>query len=417
MATALPAQMVGKAETGSFLLKGGTLITVSADTIQGDLFISDGKIAAMGAGLSGDQNTQVIDCSGLFVYPGMIDGGTHLGLAEIGSISLTRDSDEIGDFTPHMKALTAVNPNSILIPVTRVNGITMVLSKPSGGMFPGTASLIHLFGYSPSQMDAGFEAIVLNFPTTGKRGRFDRRSEEKIKKDDDEAMKKLNEIWERASEFARIDSAGAVDELKYLPEWQSLLPAVKANAPVLIHVEKEKDILKAIRWVKEKQVNAIFSGANEGWRVADSIAEADIPVITGPVLAMPSRSYDRYDTPYRNAGVMLEAGVKVALQTEEGENVRNLPYHAGFAATYGMGKEAALRAVTLTTAEIFGVDDKVGSLDVGKIANVFVADGDPFETKTQILHLFIHGYKVPLESRQSLLYDEFLDRHPGAIMH
>ena len=409
----LNAQMVGKPEKGTFLLDNATLIPVSSDTLVGDLLVRDGKIAAIGEQLEPPSDAQIVDCNGKYVYPGMIDAGTQLGLAEIGSISLTNDANELGEFAPHMQALTAVNPNSVLIPVTRVNGITTVLTKPAGGVFPGQAALVHLVGYTPAQMDAGFEPLVINFPRTGRRGRFDQRTDEKIKEDDKKALENLDEVWEKANSYARVDSAGKAGDLDYQPELRAMLPAVRGEVSVLINVDREKEILAAIHWVTKHKINAIFCGVDEGWRVADSIAAAGIPVITGPVLAMPDRSYDRYDTPYRNAGLMAKAGVKVALQTEEKENVRNLPYHAGFAAAYGMGREEALRAVTLTPAEIFGVDDQVGSLEVGKLANLVVANGDLFETSTDIEDVFILGYRIPMESRHSLLYDEFLKREPG----
>ncbi len=154
-------------------------------------------------------------------------------------------------------------------------------------------------------------------------------------------------------------------------------------------------------------------GVAEGWRVAEKIAKAGIPVITGPVLSLPRRESDRYDVPYTNASKMHKAGVKVALRTDNAENTRNLPFNAGFAAAYGMGTEEALKSVTIIPAEIFGISDKYGSIEKGKVANIFVADGDPFETKTRIEKLFIRGWDIPLESRQTLLYDEFLERTPG----
>ena len=180
-----------------------------------------------------------------------------------------------------------------------------------------------------------------------------------------------------------------------------------------IEVNKQSDILQAIKWIRENNIKAVLTGVAEGWRVADSIAASGLPVITGPVLSMPSRESDRYDQAYRNAGLMQKAGVKVALRTDEAENVRNLPFNAGFAATYGMGREEALKAVTIVPAEIFGLADELGSIEVGKRANLFIADGDPFEPATQIKYLFIDGWNVPIESRQTLLYEEFLNREPG----
>ena len=165
--------------------------------------------------------------------------------------------------------------------------------------------------------------------------------------------------------------------------------------------------------MKDKNLKVIFTGVTEGWRVAEELAESGIPVITGPVLSIPGRSYTRYDVNYRNPGVMQKAGVTVALRTNDAENARNLPFNAGFAATYGMGIEEALKSITINPAKIFGLEDQYGSVTEGKVANLFVSTGDPFEMKTDITHLFIHGWNVPIESRHTLLYNEFLHRSPG----
>lgn len=411
------AQM-SKGRTGTFALTNATIETVTDGTIEGGtLIIQDGKITDLGSSTPVPSGAEEIDCSGLTIYPGMIDGGTRLGLVEVGSDARTRDYNEIGDLIPQMKALTAVNPNSVLIPVTRVNGVTTVLSVPSGGLLPGTAALINLHGYTPDQMYAGFEGIVLNFPTTGRRGRWDRRSDEDIKKEAEKSLKKINEIFERAEEYYRLDSAVAAGEGKviidYYPEMDALLPVIKGEQALLVEVNAAEDIKSAIKWSKENDYKVIFTGVSEGWRVADKIAEAKIPVITGPVLTIPNRDYDSYDKAYANPGLMKKAGVKVAIRTSDAENVRNLPYNAGFAVAYGMDRVEALKAVTIVPAEIFGVDDMLGSLEKGKSATLFVTDGDPFETKTQVKYVFIDGWMIPLESRHTQLYDEFLERSPG----
>ncbi len=405
-------QQIAKSENGTFALTNATIETVANGTIKGTVLISDGKISAVGK-VQVPAGAQEIDCSGLIIYPGMIDAGTTLGLQEVGSVSLTRDADEIGDITPHMKALTAVNPNSVLIPVTRVSGVTTVLTKPTGGLFPGTASVINLHGYTPDQMHIGADVIIMNYPSSGRRGRRDSRSEEDVKKAEEKAQKKLNDAWEEATLYSRIDKEGGKSAIGYNAAMEALAPATRGELVVHIEVNKKNDILGALKWIKKNQVNAVLTGVSEGWRVADSIAAAGTPVITGPVLSRPGRSSDRYDTPYKNAGVMSKAGVKVAIRTNNSENVRNLPYNAGFAAAYGMGREAALKSITINPAEILGVGDQLGSIEPGKMANLFVADGDIFETKTQVKFLFINGWQVPMESRHTLLYDEFLNREPG----
>ena len=406
-------QQVSKSERGTFLLKNATIHTITKGTFVGDVMIDNGKISQVGTIDQAPAGSTTIELTGKHVYPGMIDGGTRLGLGEIEAVSLTNDFNELGDFVPHMQALTAVNPNSVSIPVTRTNGVTTVIANPSGGLFPGTAALINLHGYTPERMYAGFKGVILNFPKSSKRGRWDRRTKDEIKKDKVKAITKLNAIWDKAELYTKIDS-GAVANSKtrvdYNPQMNALQPVVKHEVPLMINVNKKGDILSAIEWVKERNVKAIFCGVAEGYLVADELAEANIPVITGPTLSVPGRDYARYDVVYKNPGVMQKAGVKVALKTDENENTRNLPFNAGFAAAYGMGTEEALKAVTIVPAEIFGVADQYGSIEAGKVANLFVTDGDPFETKTTVEYLFIDGYKVPIESRHTLLYDEFLER-------
>ncbi len=410
------AQQVKKAEKGVFLLKNGTLHTITSGTYVGDILLKEGIISEIGRNLSQSPDAKVIDCTGKHIYPGMIDGGSRVGLSEVSSVSMTNDYSELGDFIPHMKALTAVNPNAVAIPVTRVNGVTTVFAKPAGGTFPGTGALIDLFGYSPEQMNSGAEGVIMNFPSTGRRGRFDRRSDEDIKKDVEKALKNANDVWESALQYHKMDSTAKAENQKWMtnnPQMDALMPIVRGNAPLFIEVNSKGDIEGALEWIAEKKCKAVLTGVSEGWRVADKIAKAKIPVITGPMLAVPGRDNDRYDAAYTNPGKMSKAGIKVAIRTDGSENTRNLPFNAGFAAAYGMGVEEALKAVTINAAEIFGVADKYGSLEKNKVANLFVSTGDPFETKTQIEKLFIRGWNIPMESRHTLLYDEFLERTPG----
>ncbi len=410
------SQQVSKPSQGTYALTNATIETVTKGTVKGTLVVENGNISAIGPNVAIPPEAKVVDCSGLFIYPGLIDAGTQLGLVEVSSVSLTADANELGDIIPQMQALTAVNPNATAIPVTRVEGVTTTLVVPVGGTVPGTAALINLVGYTPDQMYAGFKGIVMNYPSSGRRGRRDSRTDEQRKKDEDKQLKKINDMWDQLALYHRLDSmAGtqSASSLDYNPEMEAMLPAYRGEIPVLLEVNQASAIESAIKWVKKRKINAIFTGVAEGWRVADQLAEAKIPVITGPMLSMPTRASDRYDTPYANPGKMHKAGVKVAIRSNDTENVRNLPFNAGFAAAYGMGKEAALKAVTIVPAEIMGVADRLGSLEKGKSATLFVTDGDPFETKTQVKHLFIDGWNIPLDSRHIRLYNEFLERSPG----
>jgi imidazolonepropionase-like amidohydrolase len=407
----LRAQIDGeviKPYKGNFLLQHAQIYTVSQGTLEDtDLLIRDGKIAAIGKNLP-EENHLLIDCTGKRLYPGLIDSGTSLGLVEVNSLPETQDYLELGKVTPQMQALTAVNPNAVAIPVTRVSGVTTVLTQPRGGYFPGTAALIQLNGYTPDQMDAGFRAVLMNFPSAAKAGSYDNRSAETIQEEADKAIKEIDALWEKAEAYRAIQENGG--RLAYYPEMAQLAKVSSGELPLFIEVNAAGDILRAMEWVDGKSIRPVFTGVAEGWKVAEKLAAAGIPVIAGPVLSLPSRQSDPYDASYTNASRLQKAGVKVALRTQDSENVRNLPFHAGFAAAYGMGTEEALKAITLHPAEIFQVDDKLGSLEVGKSATLFLADGDPFEPKTQIEQVFIDGYKIPMTNRHIRLYQEFLDR-------
>ncbi len=403
---------VMKARGGKFALTNAKIYTVTNGVIEnGTIIINNGIIEAVGANITIPSDAEVFDYAGREIYPGMIDSGTQLGLKEIGSIQEAQDFREFGAITPHMQALTAVNPNSTAIPVTRVSGVTTALTMPGGGVLPGTAATINLFGYTPDQMFAGSKAMIMNFPSSARRGRRRRQSPEDAKKAMERALKTVNEAWDKAELYAKVQGS---DEARYYPEMEALAKVVNGELPLYIEVNAAKDIINAIAWVEDRGYkNVVLTGVSEGWRVAKEIAEAGLPVITGPVQSVPTRQSDAYDAAYANPGAMQQAGVKVAIRSGDTENSRNLPYHAGFAAAYGMGREEALKAVTINAAEIMGVSDQIGSIEVGKKANIFVSTGDPFETSTKILDVYIDGYKIPMTSRQIRLYDEFLNRTPS----
>ena len=403
------SDVIRQARSAKFAITNAKIYTVTNGVIEkGTIVIDNGVIAAVGANVAIPSDAVVFDYEGQEVYPGMIDSGTQLGLIEIGSIDEAQDDREFGDITPQMEALTAVNPNSEAIPVTRVSGVTTVITRPTGGVLPGMAATINLFGYTPDQMYAGSKGLVINFPNSGRRWRQTAAEAEKAR---ERALKSLNETWDKAELYAKIEDS---DEVRYYPEMEAIAKAIKGEVLIYIEVNAAKDILSALEWIKNRELeNVVFTGVSEGWRVAEEIATAGIPVITGPVQSLPTRQSDRYDQAYKNPGLMAEAGIKVAIRTDGTENSRNLPYNAGFAAAYGMGKEEALKAITINAAEIMGIGDQIGSIEVGKKANLFVSTGDPFETSSQILDVFIDGYQVPMTSRQIDLYNEFLHRVPG----
>ncbi len=413
-------QITQKPGFGKYAITNATVHTVSNGIIENGVVLVDGeKIAGVGSKMKIPADYQQLDATGKHVYPGFMDSGTILGLQEVGAVAVTNDQAELGSFNPHVRAFTAINPGSASIPVTRVNGVTHVISMPVSGRISGKATLIDLYGYSPDSMAVeGNAALHLNFPSSLKRGWWDDRKEEEIEEQYRKNLKELDEFWDKALFYDKMMKAYKADPgNKKKPDadekMQAMREVVNGSIPVVISVDREKDILNAIEWTKEhSEGRFILAGVEDGWRVAEEIAEAGLPCLV-ETLYTPARDYDNYRRPYQNPGLLHEAGVKVAIATGGSENVRNAPYHAGYAAAYGLGTEEAVKALTINPAEIFGVGDLLGSIEEGKQANLFISDGDPFEPMTQIEQVFIRGYKIPMVSRHTQLYDEFLNR--GAV--
>lgn len=411
------AQITEKPEFGKFAITGATIHTVTNGIIEDGVILIEGeKIAYVGNNIRVTGDYQRIDATGKHIYPGFIDGWSGLGLVEVSAVAVTVDDAEVGQFNPNMYAFTAFNPHSASVPVTRVSGVTTVLSKPRSGSISGKAAVMDLWGYSPDSMAVKKSgALVMNLPSSTGGGWWDNRSEEEIKKQYDRQIKEINDFMAKARFYNEMMSAYESDpsgktKPDHDPRMEAMREVLNGDVPVVITADSEQEILDAIEWAKDYEgMEFILAGVTEGWRVADEIAEAGMGVLT-TTLYTPSRDYDNYQRPYQNPGLMAEAGVKVAIVSDDTENSRNTAFEAGYAATYGMGTEEALKAVTINPAELFGVADKIGSLEEGKQANLFISDGDPFEPLTQIEQVFIKGYKIPMQSRHSQLYDEFLKR-------
>lgn len=428
--TGAMAQIPEKATFGKYALINAEIHTVSNGVIkQGTVLINGKNIEFVGTNAKITDQYQVIDCTGKRIYPGFIDSFTYLGLVEISAVPVTVDNAEIGNYNPQMRAFTSINPTAAAIPVTRVSGVTTVIAAPTSGRISGKATLINLYGYSPDSMAvAGNAALNMTWPSLGGGGfgggggggfGGQQRTPEQIREAFDQNLREIQEYFDRSKFYdTMMDAYEANTTGKKRPDKDQQMDAMRevidGKIPVVISVNAERDILEVLKWIeKNKHLKFVLASVAEGWRVADKIAEAGVPVIVGPMLRTPTRGYDNYQRPYQNAGLLAKAGVKIAIMSGDTENVRNLIYNAGYAATYGLGTEEAVKAITLNPAEIFGVADKIGSIQEGKMANLFIADGDPFEPSTTVEQVFISGNKIPMVSRQNQLYLEFIRRDPS----
>jgi imidazolonepropionase-like amidohydrolase len=425
------AQQIGSPTTqsgvmpprGVFVIRNAHLVTVSgAEIDNGTVVIRDGKIAAIGADVSAPSGAQTIDARGLSVYPGMIDAGTAMGLTEVGQGAAgTVDTTEVGDMNPNARAIIAINPHSAHIAVTRVDGITTAVSLPAGGLISGQGAIINLVGTTPLEMAVVPEAVlVINYPRVGtSAGDFGGGQQQtnltEALATSSRQVEQLRKLLRDAEAYGRSQDAYAKDKSLPRPEHNvvlaALVPYVRGERPVIFRADREAEIRGAVRFAEELKLKPIILGGDEAWRVATFLKEKNVPVIITGILDLPPREDDYYDTLYANAARLQQAGVRFCISTgNSGASVRNLPFYAGMAAAFGLPKAEALKAVTLYPAEIMGVGDRLGSLDVGKIANLVVTDGDLLETRTTVRYLFIDGREVSLQSRHTDLNDAFKNR-------
>jgi imidazolonepropionase-like amidohydrolase len=411
---------------GVYAIRNAKIVTVTgAEIANGTLVIgADGRINAVGASVAVPTGARTIDGSGLTVYPGMMDAGTSMGLSEIpqGAAS-TVDISEVGSFNPNAQAYYGINPHSAHVGVTRVVGITHVASLPTGGIISGTAAIMNLAGWTAPEMQVNPKAaIVINLPRSGFAGRgfggggaAQQGNTQDAQRARERQLDSLRTILRDAEAYGKAIDAAERD--RTLPRVQrdvvlaSLVPAVRGQMPVVFTADRASDIRAAINFAKEMKLKPIILGGGDAWQVASFLRENDVPVIVNSVMQLPRREDDPYDVNYSSPSKLQRAGVRFAISAgDEGAEVRNLPYTAGMASAFGLPKDEALKAVTLYPAQIMGVADRFGSIEVGKVANLVVTDGDLLEAKTNTKYLFIDGRPVPLNSKHTDLNDLFKDR-------
>ena len=394
-------------------LVGGTIHTVSGSVIQkGTVLFEAGKITAVGTNINLPPGTEEIDISGKQVYPGMIAAHTIIGLVEIGAVRATLDYIEVGDIKPNVRAQTAFNPDSEILPVTRANGITLALSVPGGGAISGTSGLMMLDGWT-------WEDMTLKAPV-GLHVRWPRMdinqsrfadSPEEQQETRDKHIKLIRAAFTEARAYLKAKEAESQHGVPYHDSdlrWDAMIPVLKGEIPVMVHANEIRQIQAAVDWATEEGVQMVLVGGRDAWRMTDLLKEKDIAVIIDGVHVTPRRRWEDYDTPFTNALKLYQAGVKFCITGGGGAaHERNLPYHAATAAAYGLPKEEALKAVTLYPAQILGIADQVGSIEEGKDATLIVTDGDPLEIMTHIEREFIQGRDIDLSSRHTQLYTKY----------
>jgi imidazolonepropionase-like amidohydrolase len=403
-------------------LVGGTLHPVSGpDVANGTIILRDGKIAAMGAGIEVPAGAKVVDVKGRHVYPSLFPPLTELGLTEISSVRATVDTTELGEINPQARADFAMNFDSELLPVARSAGILVAGVTPIGGIVSGSLAAMKLDGWT--REDATLRApaaIVVRWPDLAidrsPAARISVRLQEKRR---DEALEKLKNVFAEARAYARAKAAegkAGIPRHDQDPKLEALLPALEGQLPVIVVAQRVAQLRGALAWAREEKLNLVLAGARDGWRVADEIAKANVPVIVEQPIELPTRPDEPYDANFASAGVMAKAGVRLAFTDgSNASNTRNLPHQAAAAVAFGFPREKAVAAMTLEPARILGVADRIGSLEPGKDATVIVTDGDILDLRTHVLAAWLDGRALDLTDKQKLLYERYRNRpKPGS---
>ena len=407
-------QIPGAPQKRPICIRNATVHTVSGETISnGSVLFKDGKITEVGEGLSFPADTEVIEGKGLHVYPGLIESYSSLGLVEIDSIRASIDTTEIGSINPNVRAAVAFNPDSEAIPVARANGVLASFVAPSGGLVSGRAAVMVLDGWTWEGMTLQPDAaMAVTWPRFGNapRGRRGGGGEpDAAAGSENDRLGPLHELIRETKAYALARAKASEDQPIDL-RLESMVSVVEGKTPMFVQANSTKQIQTAIAFGKQYNLKIILMGGADAMQCANLIKEAKVPVVVAGVYRLPTRHDAPYDSAYTLPAQLQEAGIQFSIASDGrfgASGVRNLPYHAATAAAYGLTEDQAVRSITLSPAEIFGVAHRVGSLSVGKDATLIVTDGNILETPTQVTKAFIQGRQVDLTSKHTQLNEKY----------
>ena len=413
-APALEAQTPAPPQAGPIALTGGTVHTVSGEVIPGGTVVfEDGVITAVGREVPVPAGARTIDVSGREVYPGFVDAYSAMGLSEIGAVDVTLDLNELGPFNPNVQAHVAVNPESRHIGVARSNGVLVTVSSPSGGLVSGMAAAMMMEGWTWEEMtlqpDVG---LIVNWPSPlaspwggGQRDPEARYTEE---------IAELREHFASARAYAqarRAEAAGQAPAVRTDPRLEAMIPVLEGTVPVIVAANELRQLQDAVDWAEREGVRLILRGGRDAHLLADHLAARQVPVLLTSVLDSPSRAWEAYDEEYTLPGRLHRAGVQIAITGGAAPAYANrLPFEAGAAVGFGLPQEAALRAVTLNPARFLGIDDRVGSIAVGRDATLMITTGNPLEYESTVEQVFIQGREVDMGDAQRTFYEKYRQR-------
>jgi len=393
-------------------LQGATIHTVTNGVIEnGTILFNNGVITAIGTDVQLPAGTRVVDASGKHIYPGLIDAYSTVGISEIGSVDVSSDTNELGDFNPNVRAEVAVNAESRHIGTTRSAGVLVSLTTPGGGLISGMSSALNLEGWSWEEMSLeSAAALNVNWPNPNPRrggrgggrggGAGDAPTYE-------ERVQELKDFFAEARAYR--DAVAAGEEVRSDSRYAAMIPALNGEIPVVVAADGAAQINDAITWGQGEGVRIVIRGGRDAIHVADRLVSENIPVILTSTMAAPGRAYEGYDGAYSMPARLYEAGVKFAISGGAGALYTNrLPWEAGVAVAFGLPEEEAVKAVTINAAEFMGLDDRVGSLEAGKQATLLITTGNPLDMTTNIEQAYIQGRELDMNDIQKHFFEKYM---------
>jgi len=408
-----------KPYAGRLFITGGTIHVGNGQVIEnGTIEVNNGKIVRVGADIQPSGDAKTVDAKGKQIYPGLILSVTDLGLKEIGSgVRGSNDFEELGDLNPNIHSIVAYNTDSKIINTLKANGILLAGTTPEGGTITGSSTIVQLDAWNWE--DAAYKmdnAIHVDLPSFlprprrfgGGGGRFGGAPQGDPVK---EALAKIEELktFFREAKAYNAETTHKATNLKF----EAVKGLYTKQQKLFVHGDQVKQMLVAIEFAKEFGFDVTIVGGSESWLIADLLKQNNISVILQQLHALPTTEDDDVDQPFKTPAVLQKAGVLFALNDNHEESrYRNLMFNAGTAVAYGLTKEEALEAITLNAAKICGIDDRTGSLEAGKDANIVISGGDILDMRTSLIeHCFIQGREVSLENKQTQLYHRYMTKY------
>ena len=401
------------------VLRGATIHTVTNGTIQnGTIVLDGGKIVAIGADVPTPQGAKVVDVTGKHIYPGLIDAYSTVGITEIGAVDVSNDINEIGDFNPNVRAEVAVNAESRHIGTTRSAGVLVSFSTPEGGVISGLSSAMSLEGWTWEEMSMkGAAALNVNWPDPNARPRRfggggpggPGGGPREAPRTYADRVQELKAFFGEARAYR--DAVKARQQVRTDTRYAAMIPALNGEVPVVVAADGAAQINDAVTWGKEEGLRLVIRGGRDAIHVAERLKAENVPVILTSTMAAPDRLHEGYDGAYSTPARLHAAGVKFAIAGGSGGLYSNrLPWDAGVAVAFGLPEEEALKAVTINAAEMMGVSDKVGSLEVGKAATLLITTGTPLDMTSNIVQSYIQGREINMMDIHKFFFEKYLEK-------